>query len=397
MYGVTVDTQYVSKEITSYLNDANIHNDIIQLIISKHVAGEEVLTSSTPNILFQQIAVPYEHFGTGSVERLIRTCREANWKKTAADPTYDPRLWAKLVTDTIDIINMLPTVHHPDSSPYLMFDRHTVDVLKTPFLPFGSTVIAHIPNVLQNTVSGRGFEAIVTGRLDATTGGIRLWNVKSKRELTRATMKFLGEHPVKGLLFESPIHIEIANGSDIPKQVTFTLPSPLTPPSIPLIASEKGVPEPVIQSEPEPATEPAAEPESTVEALHYVIPHEKNIRKDTRPFWSKVGRTFAEYEENGAFSGLYKIVDVVTTVEHPRTFYYKYYNVRKPMPDSDDEFEYSLCTMVLTGGWADFAEGQKIAHAISRSRKLNIPTSWHEMMAHPEKEFYLPAFMIERN
>jgi hypothetical protein len=218
-------------------------------------------------------------------------------------------------------------------------------------------------------------------------------------------MKFLGEHPVKGLLFESPIHIEIANGSDVPKQVTFTLPSPLTPPSIPLIALEKGVPAPVIQSEPAPdlvpasdsTSEPASEPDPTLEALHYVITQEKNIRKDTRPFWSKVGRTFAEFEENGALSGLYKIVDVVTTVEHPRTFYYKYYNVRKPMPEEDDGFEYSLCTMVLNGGWADFAEGQKIAHAISRSRKLNIPTSWHEMMAHPEKEFYLPAFIIERD
>ena len=115
------------------------------------------------------------------------------------------------------------------------------------------------------------------------------------------------------------------------------------------------------------------------------------------PFWSKVDRTFAEFEENGAFSGLYKIVDVVTTAEHPRTFYYKYYDARKPMPEEDDGFDYSLCTIVLTGGWADFAEGHKIANAISRSRKLNIPTSWHEMMAHPEKEFYLPAFIIERD
>ena len=82
MRSMTVDKQYVTKKVTAYLNDATIHPNVIQLVLSERLEGIETLTSSSPNIIIQNVAIPYEHFGTGSVERLIRTCRETNWKKT---------------------------------------------------------------------------------------------------------------------------------------------------------------------------------------------------------------------------------------------------------------------------------------------------------------------------
>jgi hypothetical protein len=97
-----------------------------------------------------------------------------------------------------------------------MYDGHTVNINTTPMLPFGSTVIAHIPTERQNTYSGRGFEAVVVGRQEASIGGIQLFNPKSKRFITRRTFKFLGDHPVKGLIFDSPIRIEITSGEDTP-------------------------------------------------------------------------------------------------------------------------------------------------------------------------------------
>jgi hypothetical protein len=122
--------------------------------------------------MFQNVAIPFEHFGTGSVERLIRSVEETNWKKTKADPDYDERLWLQNIEDTLDVQHMLPTVHHPTTSPYQMYDRYTVDALKTPILPFKSIVIVHVPNERQNTTSGRGFEPMVVGRQSASTGGI---------------------------------------------------------------------------------------------------------------------------------------------------------------------------------------------------------------------------------
>ena len=79
MLGVIVDKQYVTKGVTEYLKDPTIHSDIIQLVKSERVNGLEFLTSSSPNIMFENVAIPYEHFGTGSVERLIRSVEETNW------------------------------------------------------------------------------------------------------------------------------------------------------------------------------------------------------------------------------------------------------------------------------------------------------------------------------
>ena len=62
------------------------------------------------------------------------------------------------------------------------------------------------------------------------------------------------------------------------------------------------------------------------------------------------------------------------------------------MPEHNDQFDYSLCTIVLTGGWADFTEGSKIAAAVKSARAKGIPTNFREMMAHPKKSDFLPAF-----
>ena len=218
---------------------------------------------------------------------------------------------------------MLPTVHHPETSSYQMYDHFTVDALKTPILPFKSIVIAHIPNERQNTTSGRGFEAMVVGRQSASTGGIQLFNLKTKKFVTRGTFKFLGEHPVKGILFESPIHIEISAGDDTPLTSLAPVP-PSTPPIIPYVAIESGEPPvpvttpappsspvapPVTQSAPPLAPSHTSEPEYLdAESLHYTMVRQKDVnRKATRNLWSYIGKTIAETDEKGAFECLQKL------------------------------------------------------------------------------------------
>jgi hypothetical protein len=179
---------------------------------------------------------------------------------------------------------------------------------------------------------------MVVGRQSASTGGIQLFNPKTKKFITRGTFKFLGEHPVKGILFESPIHIEISAGNDVPL-TSLTQPLLPTQPIIPYLAVENevpvtGAPSTVPSPIPEPALPARAEreharapPPVTVEpepeALHYTMVRQKDVnRKGTRHLWGYIGKTFAETDENGGFVCLQRIVDVVATAAHPRTFFF---------------------------------------------------------------------------
>jgi hypothetical protein len=91
-----------------------------------------------------------------------------------------------------------------------------LDITHTPILPFGITVVSQIPLPLQTVRTGRGFEAIVVGRAPEHSHGIKLFNVATKREFTRRTFKVIGDHPIKELIFDKPITIEITpDDSDI--------------------------------------------------------------------------------------------------------------------------------------------------------------------------------------
>ena len=67
------------------------------------------------------------------------------------------------------------------------------------------------------------------------------------------------------------------------------------------------------------------------------------------------------------------------------------------MPTCDDDFEYSLCKIVMNCGWADFKLGTNIANAVKKSRKEKLPTDWRSMEAHPEAVQFREAFDEELN
>lgn len=149
-----------------------------------------------------------------------------------ADPYYDERLRFKNIEDAIDVQQILSMVHYPNSLPCLMKKQVTLDALKTLILPLKSKFITHTPNERRRTTSGREFEAMVIGRQIASSSSTIL-NVK--KFITLGTYKFLGNYPVKSILFESLILIEIDDGKDIP--LTSLAPLPLsTPSTIPYLA-----------------------------------------------------------------------------------------------------------------------------------------------------------------
>lgn len=56
------------------------------------------------------------------------------------------------------------------------------------------------------------------------------------------------------------------------------------------------------------------------DSLYYVTIKQQDIRKSTKYFWDLIGKTFTEYDD-GSFSSLQYIIDVVTKVDNLRAFY----------------------------------------------------------------------------
>jgi hypothetical protein len=380
MYGISMDKQFVTTETTRFLQ--NPEKNLKFTLLSRKISNgeiEEKYTSSGDTLIIKNIGIPYEHFTLGEVERLNRSMHENVMKKSQINDNVTPQMWALGAEEALDMYNTVPTSRHPNSSPYVLYDKFTLDVRKTPILPYGTMVVAHYPLEHQTIRTGRGFPAVVVGRAPDHTGGIRLLNPRTNREIIRRTFKIMGDNPIKGLLFDSPISIEI------------------TPDEHDDILQDDDEMPGFIEEDTESLYDEEEVKTYLNKALHYVPVHQKNISKFNKKFFSKIGLTFAETlnDDNKQITGTFKIVDIVTTLDHPKTFFYKYYDSFLPIPTNDDDFEYSLCTDLINGKWANFNLGRHIANALKKSKKDNMPTSYIEMMRHPDAEGFRAALKIE--
>lgn len=66
------------------------------------------------------------------------------------------------------------------------------------------------------------------------------------------------------------------------------------------------------------------------------------------------------------------------------------------MPTSNNDFEYSLCDIVLNGDWASFELGSNIANAIKQAKKDDMPFDYRAMLQHEHSAGLSAAFEIER-
>jgi hypothetical protein len=233
LLNLSIDSEFVTKEIRQWCSDSTVHSTALNLIRSSKTDGNDLTYNSTSNsIVMQKIAIPYHHFTTGDAERFIRTATELYWKNTRTLPNYDERLWNSGIDASTDSYNSSPTALHPDTSPYIMYDGFHVDAFKTPLLPFGKLVVAQYPLSLQTTLTGRGFEALVIGRAANYHDGIKLFNIKTKRHVTRNTYKVLNEdQSIHGFLYDKPIVLEISPNDDIPDDNTLLSPTIPSQPS----------------------------------------------------------------------------------------------------------------------------------------------------------------------
>jgi len=388
MYGSTFDDEFDTAECRKFNANSKIHPILRN--------ADNSFTTSSNTIIINQIAIPYEHFTTGEIERFFENLHETFIKTTTSNNNIPDKLWAEIASSLTDIYNSLPTARHPNSSPYLLYDRFTIDVGKTPILPIGTIAIAHIPLEKQSLRTGRGIETVVIGRAPNHIGGISLFNPATKRVIVRRTFRILGKHAVRGFLFDEPINLalpfdDVDDDDAVPPFFDANdVPPTSTLPSVPLTSLLDTAIPPIFSEETDDIS-------PDIPKLHYVPIQEKNVYKNQKHILKKIGFSFAELNEkdNNFIDAVNTIVDVVTTADHPRTFYYKYYDLAKPIPTSDDDFEYSLCSDVLKGGWATFETGIKIANAIKRNKREGLPTTFATMLNHAEAEGFLEAFVDE--
>jgi len=388
MQGLSLDAEFATKQVVAYLQNPSTNKEYTV----RHKEGDETrYTTSTDLIIMRAQAIPYEHFTLGEIERFNRTIHETTTKKaTAQSSANDDRLWESSAYDTVDKFNACPTSNHPTASPYQLYDKFTLDLGQTPLLPFGITVVAQIPPPLQTVRTGRGFEAVVTGRAPEHSHGIKLFNPATKREITRRTFKVIGDHPIKGLVFNDPITIEISPEDDeieitdnneayLSKIVSGTannydniqLPKTDEPAATALIL-------------------PTADLPADDENIDY-MPLKTQLKKQkyVKRYLNKIGKKFKDEEI------LFQIADVVSEKDKPKSLFFKYFDSSKPIPVTDTDFEYSVCSDVLQGDWADFNFAKYVAKAITKARKTNMPTNYESMLKHEQYALLNEAMLIE--
>jgi hypothetical protein len=327
------------------------------------------------------IGIPYEHQSLGLVERFNRTMSEAKDKKMQ-QPHIKPSYWCLAYTDSVDMWNSCPTPAHPTLSPYQLYDKVTPDALASPFLPWGTHVVGHIPLVNQTTHSLRGKEYLYVGRDTDNFGAIQLLNPQTKRVITRRTFKVMGSHPVKHMAFTTPINLlfdPVADAADDP--------APAPP-------ADNADPAPPADNAPGIPVLPPVE--LNTHSLHYRPVNKLDAHPSQRRYYDNIGRSFAELADDGRQTAQWIIHDVVCATNNRKALYYKYYDAFLPSPPTDvDEFEYSLCSIINRQTWARFDVGELTTRAIKLSQKKKLPRNFEQMLRHPDAQALLAAFLVE--
>jgi hypothetical protein len=128
----------------------------------------------------------------------------------------------------------------------------------------------------------------------------------------------------------------------------------------------------------------------------YMELDKETCRKDAIPYFDYIDKLFGEkgVTENN-YSQIWHICAIVAAVDHPRTYYFKYYAQGTSKPSDDNDYEYTLCKVLLTSNWADFDIVKAIAHAAARRiTHPNIPKDFWGMVSHQDQGFFL-AFLDE--
>jgi hypothetical protein len=279
----------------------------------KTIAMQKACDECTPKVLLR-VSVPDEHFGIGSIERWHRSIHESIAKMSVINPNVTPDMWNMGYAYDRYMYNSLPTAKHPATSPNFLYLGQTHDAASSPILPYGSIVVAQIPLARQTTHSGRGLELVCVGCSPHNFGDVILYNPKTKRCVTRRSIRYLGNHPLRGFVFEDPVEIEGA----LSEEEFDALLTPVASPSVNVPAAS-----PVAEH----IVEPPAEPTSvtSVASDHYSSVKLHQVAANQKLFFVRKGTTFSENLAEG-IDCVWHIHDVVRA-QDSKDLYFKYYDL----------------------------------------------------------------------
>jgi len=123
--------------------------------------------------------------------------------------------WGLALVDATDIRESLPSSKNPLVSRAVAWGKSKSNLKKSPLIPFGSRVLAHLRLINQTALSGRAFPAIAVGRATGVKGGIKLYYPKTKRVIVRRSFKVLGLVDRRKSSEPGVIDIEISDESGI--------------------------------------------------------------------------------------------------------------------------------------------------------------------------------------
>jgi hypothetical protein len=173
-----------------------LKNDSIKECLENHPKGRIEL----------QACIPYEHGQIGGVERSHRTLQDCTVKALYGKQHLSSRYFGMAYLDAVFKYNTLPRRSLDGQTPDFLWFGKTYDLLSTPFMPFGSIVMAHRPTDLQTALSGRSFVTHSVGCAPEHKGGLLLFNPATKRYIIRRSFKVLG--PSMPGPYAAPIQFE---------------------------------------------------------------------------------------------------------------------------------------------------------------------------------------------
>ena len=159
--------------------------------------------------------------------------------------------------DCIFKLNLMPAACNNDVVPFTFWEQRVFNITNTPTLPFGTIVMAHIPEQLQHALSGRSFVTISIGCAPGYKGGILLYNPTTKRTIiVRRTFKAFGADAPVSTVYTMPVEydtfdVKIDENIDVYENLELQLvtkPKTVLPPHFCLIKSVFGpLPPPQVQ------------------------------------------------------------------------------------------------------------------------------------------------------
>jgi hypothetical protein len=127
-----------------------------------------------------EVSAPAEHSTIGVVERRNRVIQERIIM--AMQAVDDKRLWAMAALDAVFKLNLIPKPRLNHSSPYHAWFGKPFDFLRSPLLPFGTAVMAHVPLEQQTKFGVKSIPTLAVGASDSVNHGILLFpNTQAKR------------------------------------------------------------------------------------------------------------------------------------------------------------------------------------------------------------------------